>query len=161
MLAALVIGMIGHEQGATGNYFCKACFFFHLSHRAVLQGLSFIELALGKIPFAPPEYEQRFSRIVPYQSTCRLHQQEFLPERFAQGSKILMQENAGMHFFQPHLMDDRIDGWIGEFIDEHRIIMVGIAVYLCVELITEEQRLVVEIDLDVHGGNSMQYTTRR
>jgi hypothetical protein len=48
-------------------------------------------------------------------------------------------------------VDHGVDGGRGELIDEYGVVVVLIDIDLLVEGIAEEQGLVVEINLDIHG----------
>jgi len=58
-----------------------------------------------------------------------------------------MQKDPRMHFRLPHLMDHGIYSRMRELIDEHSIVMMRIFIHRCIHLVTEEQRLVIEIYL--------------
>jgi hypothetical protein len=55
-----------------------------------------------------------------------------------------------MHFRLPHLVDHGIDGRCRELIDKDGIVMMRISVDFRIQRITEEQRLIIKIDLDIH-----------
>jgi hypothetical protein len=73
-----------------------------------------------------------------YETAGGFYQDEFFPEGFAEHFQVGVDKDACMHFFQPHLMDDGIDGRGGKFIDEYGVIMMGIAINLFIELVAEE-----------------------
>src|SRR5580698_3518520 len=63
-----------------------------------------------------------------------------------------MYKNAGMDLCLPHLMDHSIHRRMRELVDQHRIVMMRISGDLRGHRVAQKKRLVVEIDLDVHGN---------
>ncbi len=76
----------------------------------------------------------------------------FFQNAFFSIAQVGMKEDAGMNALPPHLMDHRIDGRMRIVIDQHRIVMMRIRADLIRHFITQEQRLVIKIDLDIHGA---------